>query len=45
MVQPVGAKKPVPPAYFQAYMQLPKDSQAGYKKYLEQLGYEVRGLP
>ena len=41
----IQAKKPVPPDYFQAYMKLPKDSQVGYKLYLEQLGYDVRGLP
>jgi hypothetical protein len=40
-----AVKKPIPPAYFQAYIQLPKDSQAGYKLYLQQLGYDVGGLP
>ncbi len=38
-------KKPVPPDYFQAYMNMSQESRSGYKKYLEQLGYDVRGLP
>lgn len=41
----IQAKKPVPPNYFEAYMKLAPESKEGYKKYLNSLGYDVRGLP
>ena len=37
--------RPVPPDYFESYMKLSPEHRAGYRKYLENLGYDVRGLP
>jgi hypothetical protein len=41
----IQGKKPVPPDYFQAYLKLAQENKVGYKIYLDQLGYDTRGLP